>query len=704
MKLQKKKFQFYFFPVVILILSMITTGSVWADETEEYAQTLVIEDGMAQPMLEYSNYLDEDYSNEDSDILRFTVYVETDHDTDNDGMADLVKVFMQVPRAAVEGNYKAAVIYDPTPYNAGTVEEYWGASNLLYNETRFDYNILYKDCEKRIPDGEISTMEQALSQDQSEWNYEVPGSGAQGYDSGQLYDYYLIRGFAIAEASGIGTYGSEGFELCGFDLERDAHKCVVEWLAGNRVAYADRNGTTEIKADWSNGKVAMTGCSYGGTLPYEVATTGVEGLETIIPYAGIASWYDYTNSQGVAKFYNVNYADMLASYNGGGLFLDENWSEINQDYASWLYTVAQDEEETNGNYADIWKQTDYSDDYENIRCSALVVQGLNDFNVTTKQADLMYQAFKKAGQKVSLILHQDAHNFIYRTMVDDSLWDEIMNEWLCHYLYGTDNGIENLPEVLCQSNLDGSYSEHDSWRDFNYQEMSASYGNSLQTVSTYGFADFIDAYIAFNGDTGTDTFYLDIPEENAAVYDIEIPEGTTIYGVPKITFKASSEKIDFSGLMISAVLVDTIDGEQTFEAYIPSETLPTNPIDKYDIGGGYGEDFIYEYVQTETTAKTFTYGWTDLDNPGHGYNSSEYTEDTQREAGIEYEYTFYMMPTVYTVAPGHTLKLVIYTWDPNTPTNLDESFGTDDEDLTEYYNYEFTINNDSLDVEIPVLE
>jgi hypothetical protein len=39
-------------------------------------------------------------------------------------------------------------------------------------------------------------------------------------------------------AGGIGTYGSEGFELCGFDLERDAHKAVVEWITGDRVAYA----------------------------------------------------------------------------------------------------------------------------------------------------------------------------------------------------------------------------------------------------------------------------------------------------------------------------------------------------------------------------------------------------------------------------------------------------------------------------------
>lgn len=33
---------------------------------------------------------------------------ETDHDTDGDGKADLVKAFLQIPRSAAEGKYKAA--------------------------------------------------------------------------------------------------------------------------------------------------------------------------------------------------------------------------------------------------------------------------------------------------------------------------------------------------------------------------------------------------------------------------------------------------------------------------------------------------------------------------------------------------------------------------------------------------------------------
>ena len=677
-----------------------------AAAAEEYAGTLVIEDGMAQPMLAYSNFFEEDYSNEDSDILRFTVYVETDYDTDKDGMDDLVKVFLQVPRAAVEGQYQAGVIYDPTPYMTGTIDTAFDDPAAFYTEQRFNYAELYQHGEKRTPEEQISTMEHALTQDQSEWNYTVPVIGAQGYSYAQTYDYYLVRGFAVAESGGLGTFGSEGFELCGFDLERDAHKNVVEWLAGSRRAFTDPGGTTEIAADWSNGKIAMTGTSYGGTLPYEVATTGVEGLETIIPYAGIASWYDYTNSQGVAKQYAVHYADMLAGFNAGGQLIGQDELVAPEDYGAWLYTVSQDEEASNGNYTDIWAQTDYSDDFENIRCSALVVHGLNDFNVTTRQADLMAQAFQRAGQKCTLVFHQDGHNYLYSQMLNDSLWDEIMNEWLCHYLYGTENGIENLPAVIAQSNLDGTYQAYDSWRAFSYAQAEAEYEAPQTSLSTYGFMDYVNEFTSTEAaEDGLNQFYLTIPEENAAYYALEIPEGMTIYGVPKISFRASTTKAGFEGLMISAVLVDCIDGETEFPAYVTKreldDILPVEEVGYYDVGGGYGTAAAKEFAMSSTPAKSITFGWTDLASPGGGEKSSDYKESTVLEAGKAYDYTFYMMPTVYTVAPGHRLVLVIYTWDPYTNAFLDDSSESDDEQAVEYYNYDLTIDNASLVVEFP---
>lgn len=121
-------------------------------------------------------------------------------------------------------------------------------------------------------------MEAAADAKASEWYYVSPyesGSWGEFYDYEDLdwYDYFLVRGYAVVEVGGLGTRGSEGFETCGTDLETDAFKCVVEWLTGDRVAYTDKENNIAIKADWSNGKVGMTGRSYGGTTDFSVAAT-----------------------------------------------------------------------------------------------------------------------------------------------------------------------------------------------------------------------------------------------------------------------------------------------------------------------------------------------------------------------------------------------------------------------------------------------
>ena len=93
---------------------------------------------------------------------------------------------------------------------------------------------------------------------------------------------------------------------------------------------------------------------------------------------------------------------------------------------------------------------------------------MNDFNVTTKQSDLMVRAFARAGQPYKLVLHQDGHNILDGIMVNGELWQQIMNKWLSHYLYDVDNGIENMPTVSVQSNVDGSFKTYDTWGDFVY--------------------------------------------------------------------------------------------------------------------------------------------------------------------------------------------------------------------------------------------
>ena len=169
------------------------------------------------------------------------------------------------------------------------------------------------------------------------------------------------------------------------DMRRLFVYCRIDENIGNTICaydlwYTDKENNIAVSADWCNGNVAMTGGSYGGTLPFEVATTGVEGLKTIIPVAGISSWYDYANSQGVSTYSEPHYTDILAGLVAGATYLDDEWLVTNDKYGAWLKQIAADETKANGNYTDIWKKMDYTLDADKIKCSALIVHGLNDFN------------------------------------------------------------------------------------------------------------------------------------------------------------------------------------------------------------------------------------------------------------------------------------------------------------------------------------
>ena len=201
-------------------------------------------DGVAQPIFPYTSGVptEDGYSNDNSDIIRYSVYVETNYDTDGDGKLDLVKALVQLPRAAAEGKYKAAAIYDARPYITGCTD--YGRSrgfNYKNADTDYDLDTLYGSAAPRDAQGEMSTMDAAKNASADEWYYlspyeSYPNYPFYDYEDLDWYDYFLVRGYAAIEVGGLGTRGSEGLETCGTDVETDAFKCVIEWLTGNRVA------------------------------------------------------------------------------------------------------------------------------------------------------------------------------------------------------------------------------------------------------------------------------------------------------------------------------------------------------------------------------------------------------------------------------------------------------------------------------------
>ena len=682
--------------VGLVSVSMIGCSSGTADPVEEKVESeFRIEDGMAQPMLTYS---DINTPNKDSDILRFCVYVETNHDTDGDGKADLVKTFVQLPKAAAKGQYKAAAIYDPTPYSAGMVSNMDLLLESPYGEDSYDINKLYEPGKKRKSKKKIETLEYAMEADSSEYIYTVPRSGAQGYRYSGLYDYYLIRGFAIVECSGIGTYGSEGYEVCGTDLERDCHKAVVEWLAGNGKAYTDKENNIEIEADWCNHNVAMIGFSYGGSIPFEVATTGVEGLKTIIPFSGIANWYNYINSQGASMYAYPHYTDLLSAMNAGAAFEDDGWFVPNVDYISYLKQVRENEDNANGNYDETWDAMNYADDTKKIKCSALLLYGLNDFNVMTLHGKLMYDAFKKADQDVKVILHQDGHNMFFGRDIDGQLSNDIFNKWLCHYLYDVDNGIEKMPEVYVQSNVDGSFYTQDSWDDLELTSFKPKDQTGEKTISSRDLTPVLNM-------VEDESYYQDLEDEYVSVYEIEVPEGSVISGTAEVHVKLSTDDVDKDNLVVSALLMDEMKDESAFEAYQGivenNFRVSVKTTDHFEIGEEHETGKVQEYVKSYTYCHAVTYGFMDLMDPDAGKNPTLDTKWHTAKAGEYSDYTLVFTPTEYTVQKGHVLKLYIFAQDPNRArSDISKPNYVAADKVDEIYS--FTIDNTSIEVKLPI--
>ena len=120
----------------------------------------------------------------------------------------------------------------------------------------------------------------------------------QGNNLG-LTGYFAPRGYAVAIMDLRGTGRSGGcLDHLGPNDAKDL-KTVIEHLAG---------------ADWSAGKVGMTGHSYVGSTPMTALELDPEGLATIVPSAGLASMYDHQFQAGVP--YSLQYIGPMVAYEG----------------------------------------------------------------------------------------------------------------------------------------------------------------------------------------------------------------------------------------------------------------------------------------------------------------------------------------------------------------------------------------------------
>ena len=661
--------------------------------------------GRAQPVFPFSPGDDiEHYSYDKSDIVRYIVYVETDYDTDGDGKPDLVKTFVQVPKAAVNGDYKAASIFEASPYVTGTTEERTLEGIGLKEGGNFEMAKLYEKPAKRQASKTVTTEEVAKATDPKEWYYVNPRESSDDYthydyENLNWYNYYLVRGYAVVTSSGLGSKGSDGINTTGSDLEVAAYKNIVEWLNGKRKAYSDKTSNHEVKADWSNGNVAMTGLSWAGTTTFGVASTGVEGLKTIVPAAGIASWYDHFNSQGSPLDTGAsNDLSWLSVYTSGRILDKEDWDKVKDYYAAYITKLNELQHKDGHNYNEEYAKRDYTLNAANLKAAPLIIQGLNDDNVKPKHFELMLEAYKKAGIDPKVLLHQGNHIYPSTrwsgTEVAGQAFNDLMNLWYSHYLYGIENGIENLPQVTAQDNLDPSkWHRFDKWDTD--QAISGRIYSKREEVTVTG-----DYYGTGNNWTTRNQDAAFHSSEVAASYAATVDQDTTIKGHIPVHFSGAFVKGDKNHAHVSATLMDVSDEEFDVvkeeitydkDGY-STRTLEKETIDETGYWNGSNLETLplKRYKTHKVKSVVIARGWMNLANPASRYDSASSSKSIDVKEKEFHDYTMYLQPNLYTVKKGHRLVLSLHTYDPDYIYFADP--------------YEVTFKTDSISTTIPTVE
>jgi len=392
-----------------------------ATEDKEPAAA-VIEEGEAQIVKRF----------EDPDMwIRHDLWVETEFDSDGDGKLDRMHVDVTRQRQTDTEKLKVPVIYSTSPYYAGTSgqgqDDFWDTRQELGVEP-----IKRKESPPINRNGERPIISKSFVK---EW---VP------------------RGFAVVHSSSPGTGLSQGCPTVGADNESLAPKAVIDWLNGRATGYTTPDGNEEVLAYWSTGKVGMAGTSFDGTLALAAATTGVEGLEAIIPVAPNTSYYHYYRSNGLIRSpggYIGEDIDVLYDYINSG-------DEARRDYCDCEVRdkeMLQNFDRVTGDYNEFWAGRDYLNDLAHVKAAVLMSHGFNDWNVMPEHSFRIYQALKEKGVPVHIYYHQGGHG--------GEPPMKMMNRWFTRYLYGVDNGVDEENRAwIVRENDDRS--EPTSYKDY----------------------------------------------------------------------------------------------------------------------------------------------------------------------------------------------------------------------------------------------
>jgi len=391
--------------VLVIGLSLLAVGTAAGQDapTGTGAAQPVFVDGQAQLVPAFQN---------PEEWIREELWVETEFDTDGDGKLDRVHVAVVRQGQTATGDLRVPVIYESSPYFSGTapptLEYFWNVRQEVDTPppVRAPAPAVRARTQPGISDSQVET--------------------------------WVPRGFAVVHSEAPGTGLSEGCPTVGGPPEALAPKAIIDWLNGRARGFTSVDGGEEVVADWTTGRVGMTGTSYNGTIPVAAATTGVEGLEAIIPVSPNDSYYRYYRSNGLVRSpggWLGEDIDVLYDFINSGD--PEGRAHCNATVRDGELKAGQDR--VTGDYNDFWAGRDLMNNLDGIRAATLMAHGFNDWNVMPEHSVRVYEYLKEKGVPAQAYFHQGGHGGPPPL--------ELMNRWFTRYLYGVENGVENDPRA-----------------------------------------------------------------------------------------------------------------------------------------------------------------------------------------------------------------------------------------------------------------
>ena len=568
-----------------------------------------------------------------NNVIREVVYVESRVDSDKDGLPDLIKVNIIRPTY----NGKIPAVMTASPYHQGT------------NDKASDKALYKMEAELAVKEPHEISLEQPTLDlvepvGEAELVPEAEEKLTHINSSYTLNDYFLPRGFANIYVSGIGTKDSQGLMTNGDYQQVEAYKNVIDWLNNRCRAFTDHSRKRQVKADWSNGKVATTGLSYLGTMSNGLATTGVDGLEVIIAEAGISSWYNYYRENGLVTSpggYPGEDFDSLDELTYSRNLLAGDFIRGNEAHKASIEELKKNLDRKTGDYNQFWHDRNYLLNAHKVKAEVVFTHGSQDWNVKPLHVYQMFNALPSHIKK-HLFYHNGAHVYMNNWQSID--FRESMNALLTQKLLGQETDYQ-LPRVVWQDNTNpqtwmslDDFGNQDDHKTFALGTEESVIQNHYQDAD---FERFGKSYPTFNNE-------LYQGKVNQVTIDLPVTEDLHLNGRVKLNLRLKSST---NKGLLSAQLLELGQKKylQPYPAVLTARTI--------DNGRYHMLENLCELPFSQNAQRVITKGYLNLQNR----NDLLKIEEVKLDEWMEFQ--FELQPTIYKLKEGDTLRLVLYTTD-----------------------------------------